>query len=96
MKMKDRDTIVIEVKVEQIASAILQQLAELDYPDQSTLICSFEPRMIKLVGIMRYKGCRNCIHQIEPLRTCEWMEQGGDGKLHLICPRWEKRGEAND
>ena len=33
MKMKDRDTIVIEVKVEQIASAILQQLAELDYPD---------------------------------------------------------------
>lgn len=41
-----------------------------------------------------YNGCRNCKHQIEPLRTCEWMEHGGDGKLHLICPRWEKRENA--
>lgn len=23
----------------------------------------------------------------------EWLERGGDGKLHLICPRWEKRPE---
>lgn len=38
-----------------------------------------------------YKGCRNCQFQIEPLRTCEWLEQGGDGALHLICPKWEKR-----
>lgn len=39
-----------------------------------------------------YKGCRNCKYQIEPLRTCEWLEKGGDGKLHLICPKWEKDG----
>jgi len=38
-----------------------------------------------------YKGCRNCIHQIAPLRTCKWMEQGGDGIVHLICPKWEKK-----
>ena len=38
-----------------------------------------------------YNGCRNCVNQIEPLRTCEWMERGGDGQLHLICPRWERR-----
>lgn len=40
---------------------------------------------------MGYKGCKNCKHQIEPLRTCEWLESGGDGHLHLICPKWEKR-----
>ena len=38
-----------------------------------------------------YNGCRNCKYQIEPLRTCEWNERGGDGVVHLICPRWEKR-----
>lgn len=38
-----------------------------------------------------YQGCRNCVHQIDVLRTCEWMERGGDGTLHSICPRWEKR-----
>jgi hypothetical protein len=38
-----------------------------------------------------YKGCRNCTHQIDVLRTCQWMEQGGDGVVHLICPRWERR-----
>jgi len=40
---------------------------------------------------MGYKGCRNCVYQIEPFRTCEWLEHGGDGVLHLICPRWERR-----
>lgn len=40
-----------------------------------------------------YKGCRNCAHQIEPLRMCEWMKRGGDGALHLICPRWDRKGE---
>lgn len=40
-----------------------------------------------------YKGCRNCKNQIDVLRTCKWLEQGGDGAVHLICPRWEKRGD---
>lgn len=43
------------------------------------------------VNELGYNGCRNCKHQIEPLRTCEWSERGGDGVLHLICPRWDKR-----
>lgn len=38
-----------------------------------------------------YHGCRNCKHQIDVLRTCEWLESGGDGQLHIICPRWEKK-----
>ena len=42
-----------------------------------------------------YKGCRNCKHQIDILRACEWAEHGGDGQLHLICPRWEK-GKKNE
>lgn len=42
-----------------------------------------------------YKGCRNCSHQIEPLRTCQWLENGGDGNVHFICPRWERRGEQD-
>lgn len=45
-------------------------------------------RLKKKLG---YKGCRNCQHQIEPLRTCEWSERGGDGRLHFICPKWDKR-----
>lgn len=47
----------------------------------------YEKRMKEL----GYKGCRNCKNQIEPLRTCEWLEKGGDGIVHLICPRWERR-----
>ena len=51
----------------------------------------------KLIKEMGYKGCRNCKHQIEPLRTCEWHEHGGMGAvLHLICPRWERRSENAD
>jgi len=38
-----------------------------------------------------YKGCKNCKRQIAPLRSCEWMERGGDGKVHFLCPMWEKR-----
>ena len=40
---------------------------------------------------MGYKGCRNCKHQIAQLRGCDWLEKGGDGHLHLVCPRWEKK-----
>ena len=45
----------------------------------------------KLEKELDYKGCRNCKYQIEPLRGCEWIERGGDGRLHFICPRWEKK-----
>lgn len=44
----------------------------------------------KTVRRLGYKGCRNCEHQIDVFRTCEWMEHGGDGVVHLICPKWEK------
>ena len=40
-----------------------------------------------------YKGCKNCQHQIAPLRMCKWGEQGGDGHIHWICPRWNKGGK---
>ena len=38
-----------------------------------------------------YKGCWNCVNQIEPMRMCEWAERGGDGCVHLICPKLERR-----
>ena len=44
----------------------------------------------KLIKQLGYKGCKNCKHQIASLRRCEWAEQGGDGHLHFICPRWDK------
>lgn len=47
-------------------------------------------KVIKRIG---YKGCKNCKHQIAPLRMCKWTEQGGDKRIHLICPMWDKRGE---
>ena len=47
----------------------------------------------KLIKSIGYKGCKNCKHQISPLRMCRWAEQGGDGRIHLICPKWDKKGE---
>lgn len=44
----------------------------------------------KLIKNIDYKGCKNCKHQIAPLRMCKWAEQGGDGQIHLICPMWDK------
>ncbi len=50
----------------------------------------------KRVKELEYNGCRNCKNQIDGLRACEWLENGGDGTIHLICPRWEKRGEKDE
>ena len=44
-------------------------------------------KQIKQLG---YKGCKNCKNQIAPLRSCKWSEQGGDGQIHFICPKWDK------
>ncbi len=33
-----------------------------------------------------YKGCMNCVHLLE---ECHPEEQ--DGRMHIICPRWEKK-----
>ena len=51
-------------------------------------------RTEELMNIADYEGCRNCENQIEPLRMCEWAENGGDGKIHIICPYWKKKGGA--
>ena len=40
-----------------------------------------------------YKGCRNCEHQIEPLRMCVWAETNPQTMILYICPNWVKRGE---
>ena len=47
-------------------------------------------KRIKQLG---YQGCKNCQHQIAPLRMCRWAEQGGDGQIRFICPMWDK-GES--
>ena len=47
----------------------------------------------KLIKQLGYKGCKNCQHQIAPLRMCKWAEQGGDGHIHFICPKWDKKVE---
>ena len=52
-----------------------------------------EKEFVKNTG---YEGCRNCKYQIAPLRACEWAEQGGDGIVHIICPKWEKRSKTNE
>lgn len=43
-----------------------------------------------------YNGCWNCANQIEPLRMCEWAERGGDGVVHLICPKWERKTDGTN
>ena len=50
----------------------------------------------KICKTLGYKGCSNCKYQIDVLRTCEWLEKGGDGVFHLICPKWEKRAERKE
>lgn len=50
----------------------------------------------KLIKQLGYKGCKNCQHQIAPLRSCAWAEQGGDGRIHFICPKWDKRDGNNN
>ena len=42
-----------------------------------------------------YEGCKNCKHQISPLRMCRWAELGGDGQLHFVCPKWDKAESEN-
>ena len=48
----------------------------------------------KFINQLGYKGCKNCENQISPLRMCEWSEQGGDGVIHFICPKWHKKGTS--
>lgn len=48
----------------------------------------------KLMKELGYNGCRNCKYQIAPLRTCEWLEHGGDGVVHPICPKWERKDDV--
>lgn len=49
-------------------------------------------KRMKSIG---YEGCKNCQHQTSPLRSCEWAESGGSGRIHVICPMWDKR-ESED
>ena len=49
----------------------------------------------KLIDSIDYNGCKNCKYQISPLRMCEWAEQGGDGQVYFICPKWNKKVETN-
>ena len=49
----------------------------------------------KHIDRIGYKGCKNCKHKISPLRMCKWAEQGGDGQIHLVCPKWDK-AESED
>ena len=60
------------------------------------MVSSFSDQLKRLEKEMGYKGCKNCQHQIEPLRMCKWAEQGGDGRIHLICPKWDKKGGKNE
>ena len=49
-----------------------------------------EEELQKHINKIGYRGCENCKHQISPLRSCEWREQGGDGHIHFICPKWSR------
>ena len=39
-----------------------------------------------------YQGCRNCKHQPEPLRMCEYGENRE--VVEPICTRWERRSDG--
>lgn len=43
-----------------------------------------------------YQGCRNCINQIEPFRMCEWAEQKTAERVHIICPKWERKDTPSE
>ena len=27
---------------------------------------------------------------------CKWAEEGGDGQIHFICPKWNKNSEVKN
>ena len=41
-----------------------------------------------------YKGCKNCIHQPEPLQVCDWLKM--QKSVVIICPKWEKKEVKNE
>lgn len=49
-----------------------------------------DKELLRFIDKVGYKGCNNCKYQIAPLRACKWAEQGGDGRIHFICPKWDK------
>lgn len=55
---------------------------------------SFANDLKRLEKELDYKGCKNCKRQISPLRMCKWAEQGGDGQIHFLCPKWEHIGDT--
>lgn len=57
---------------------------------------SFKSDYEKRKKQLGYKGCKNCVNQIEPLRMCEWAERKTEKTLHLFCPRWEKRSDDRE
>ena len=62
--------------------------------DERSMVSELSNWLKKRIKEMGYNGCRNCKHQIELLRGCEWLERGGSGAIHIICPRWERREDA--
>ena len=38
----------------------------------------------------KYAGCKNCEHQPEPLRMCEWGKRRNT--VEPICSGWELKG----
>lgn len=49
----------------------------------------------KYINRIGYKGCKNCKHQISPLRMCNWAEQGGNRQIYFLCLKWDK-AESED
>ena len=64
-------------------------LFSFDYYRQTGFHWAAKKNKLKGARIMTKYG--NCVNQIEPMRMCEWAERGGDGCLHWICPKWERR-----
>ena len=61
-----------------------------------TMLTGCEAYIEKQKKKLGYKGCRNCVRQLDHGRMCEWAERGGDGQLHFICPMWVKKVDGNE
>lgn len=47
-----------------------------------------EYKAYKEIGTVQ--GCHNCEFQPSPIQTCDWLRT--ETTVHMICPRWKKRG----
>lgn len=76
----------------ELHQAFKETVEELKKPDN---IKKMTDNTVKFIGAIQdlkdYQGCNNCEFQPSPMQICDWLRT--ETTVHMICPRWKKRGK---